>query len=52
MGCRCIHGIWKKGDDLIEKRVGWTDGCIALKNKDIDELFLFVGIGTKVFIRK
>lgn len=47
-----IHGIWKKGDDLIEKRVGWTDGCIALKNKDIDELFQFVGIGTRVFIRK
>ncbi len=47
-----IHGIWKNGDDMIELSVGWTDGCIALKNKDIDELYTFIGTGTRVFIRK
>lgn len=47
-----IHGIWKGGDDMIEKGVGWTDGCVALKNKDIEELYTLTGIGTKVFIRK
>ncbi len=47
-----IHGIWKRGDDLIEKGVCWTDGCIAIKNKDVDELYTFVGIGTRVFIKK
>lgn len=47
-----IHGIWKGGDDMIEKGVGWTDGCIALKNKDIDDLYPFVGVGTRVYIRK
>lgn len=47
-----IHGIWKGGDDMIEKGIGWTDGCIALKNKDVDELYAFVGVGTKVFIKK
>ncbi len=47
-----IHGIWRGGDDMIELGVGWTDGCVALKNKDIDELYSFVGIGTRVVIKK
>ena len=47
-----IHGIWPGGDDMIELGVGWTDGCIALKNKDIEELFSFVGVGTQVIIKK
>lgn len=47
-----IHGIWQGGDDLIEMGVGWTDGCIALKNRDIEELFSFVGVGTPVIVRK
>lgn len=47
-----IHGIWPGGDDLIQLGVGWTDGCIALKNKDIEELFSMVGVGTKVVIRR
>lgn len=47
-----IHGIWQGGDELIEMGVGWTDGCVAIKNKDLDELCLFVGVGTRVEIRK
>lgn len=47
-----IHGIWKGGDDMIEMGVGWTDGCVALKNKDIEELYTFVGVGTRVVIKK
>lgn len=47
-----IHGIWKGGDDMIEMGVGWTDGCVALKNKDIEELFALVGLGTQVTIKK
>lgn len=47
-----IHGIWPGGDDMIEMGVGWTDGCVALRNTDVDELFAFVGVGTKVFIQK
>lgn len=47
-----IHGIWRGGDDMIEMGVGWTDGCVALRNADIDELYSFVGIGTRVCIRK
>jgi murein L,D-transpeptidase YafK len=47
-----IHGIWPGGDDMIELGVGWTDGCIALRNKDIDELYTFVGVGTRVVIKR
>jgi murein L,D-transpeptidase YafK len=47
-----IHGIWKGGDDMIEMGVGWTDGCVAIKNHDIEELYTLVGVGTKVSIRK
>lgn len=47
-----IHGIWNGGDDMIELGVGWTDGCVALKNKDVEELFSFVGVGTRVYISK
>lgn len=47
-----IHGIWKGGDDMIEKGVCWTDGCVAITNKDVDELYTFVSVGTRVFIKK
>ena len=47
-----IHGIWKGGDDMIDLGVGWTDGCIALTNKDIDELYTFLNVGTRILIRK
>lgn len=47
-----IHGIWQGGDDMIEMGVGWTDGCVAIKNKDMEELFSLVGVGTKVVIRR
>lgn len=47
-----IHGIWKGGDDLIELGIGWTDGCVALKNRDMEELYSMVGIGTRVYIGK
>lgn len=47
-----IHGIWPGGDDMIDMGIGWTDGCIALKNRDIEELYTFVGIGTRVVVQK
>lgn len=47
-----IHGIWDKGDDLIEMGVGWTDGCVAIKNADIDDLYSMVTVGTRVYIKK
>lgn len=47
-----IHGIWQGGDDMIDLGVGWTDGCVALRNSDVNELFSMIDVGTKVTIRK
>ena len=46
-----IHGIWKGGDQLIDMKHNWTDGCVALKNKDVEELSKMVKPGvTKITI--
>lgn len=47
-----IHGIWKGGDDMIELGVGWTDGCIALKNNDVNDLYRLIKEGVRVYIQK
>ncbi len=38
-----IHGDGGRGQN-------WTDGCVALANSDMDELFARVGVGTRVTI--
>jgi lipoprotein-anchoring transpeptidase ErfK/SrfK len=38
-----IHGEGGRGED-------WTRGCVALANRDLDELFGRVGVGTRVTI--
>jgi hypothetical protein len=38
-----IHGEGGKGRD-------WTEGCVALTNKDMDQLLKYVGVGTPVTI--
>ncbi|MGN6166026.1 MAG: L,D-transpeptidase family protein, partial [Flavisolibacter sp.] len=30
----------------------WTDGCISLKNGDVEDLYNYIPIGTPVTIRK
>lgn len=46
-----IHG--RMLDTAIQRvphLLNWTDGCIALDNADVDELFSVVSLGTPVFI--
>ncbi len=38
-----IHGHGGRGFD-------WTSGCVGLKDRDIDDLFRLVGVGTRVTI--
>lgn len=47
-----IHGVWKGGEDMIDMCIGWTDGCIAMKNTDVDDLYRIVKPGARVLIRK
>ena len=44
-----IHGIGK-GDIETHNSFNWTDGCIALTNKQIKRLAKLIGVGTKVII--
>ncbi len=47
-----IHGTWPNDNIVVDDYTNWTQGCISLKNKDLDELAGFVTIGTKVVIRR
>jgi murein L,D-transpeptidase YafK len=49
-----IHGVGKgdsRYDHTVDERDNWTWGCIHLKNKDLDEVFNIVQIGTEITIR-
>jgi murein L,D-transpeptidase YafK len=48
-----IHGVDKKYECLgdLQRQVDWTDGCIAVTNAEIEEIFPLVKIGTPVVIR-
>jgi len=47
-----IHGTWPNDDLVVDDYTNWTQGCIALKNEDLDELETYLPIGTNVMIRK
>ena len=47
-----IHGVWPHEDFVIDRYKNWTDGCISLKNGDIEDLYNYISIGTPVTIRK
>ena len=48
-----IHGIWPNGDNVIDLKHNWTDGCVSLKNADVEELAKLVKPGvTKITIVK
>lgn len=47
-----IHGTFKSGVQMVDWGIGWTDGCIALKPEDIEDLYKFVFPGTKVYVRR
>jgi lipoprotein-anchoring transpeptidase ErfK/SrfK len=40
----------KNSDNLINKQVDWTWGCVSLKNADVDEIYQVVRVGTLVEI--
>ncbi len=45
-----IHGLGSK-DLEVHQKYNWTLGCIALTNQEIEELALWLKIGTRVVIR-
>lgn len=47
-----IHGVWPHEDFVIDRYNNWTNGCIALKNGDVQELYAYIAVGTPITIRK
>lgn len=47
-----IHGTWPHDDYMIDRYQNWTNGCISLKNGDVEDLYSYVPVGTPVTIRK
>jgi lipoprotein-anchoring transpeptidase ErfK/SrfK len=47
-----IHGTWPHEDFVIDRYKNWTNGCISLKNEDIEDLYGYISVGTPVTIRK
>jgi murein L,D-transpeptidase YafK len=48
-----IHGLGDKYDWIgaMHRQMDWTDGCIAVTNEEIDEIWPLVAAGTPVEIR-
>jgi L,D-transpeptidase catalytic domain len=47
-----IHGTWPHEDFVIDRYKNWTMGCISMKRDDVDEIYNFAPVGTKVTIKK
>jgi murein L,D-transpeptidase YafK len=47
-----IHGTWPNDNIVVDDFTNWTNGCIALKNEDIDDINSFLTIGTTVEIKR
>lgn len=48
-----IHGLPKDLEDVgkFHRRIDWTDGCIAVTNDEIDEIWQLVPDGTPIEIQ-
>ena len=47
-----IHGTWPNDDYIIDRYKNWTLGCISLKNSDVEDLYSYIPVGTKVTIKR
>lgn len=47
-----IHGTWPHDDYMIDRYSNWTNGCVSMKNSDVQELYNYVPVGTTVTIKK
>ena len=47
-----IHGTWPHDEFMVDRYNNWTNGCIALKNEDVQDVYNYLKVGTQVTIRK
>ena len=46
-----IHGTWPHDDNAVDAYQMWTNGCVSLKNEDMEEVYKIAPVGTKVIIK-
>jgi len=46
-----IHGTWPHDDIAVDNYQMWTNGCVSLKNEDMEEVYKIATVGTKVIIQ-
>lgn len=47
-----IHGVFPHEDFVVDRFKNWTNGCISMKNSDVEEIYSFIPLNTPVMIRK
>ena len=47
-----IHGTWPRDDYMVDRFSNWTNGCISLKNEDVQDLYSYIPVGTPVTIKR
>lgn len=47
-----IHGTWPREEWAVENLQSWTQGCVSMKNEDVQELYQMILPGTLVIIQK
>ena len=47
-----IHGTWPNDNIVVDGYTNWTQGCVSLRNADMDEVYGYIQPGTTVIIRK
>ena len=47
-----IHGTWPHDDNAVDAYQMWTNGCVSLKNEDMDEVYRITPVDTKVIIQR
>lgn len=47
-----VHGTWPNDNIVVDDYTNWTQGCVSLRNSDMDEIYQFVQPGTRIIIRK
>jgi murein L,D-transpeptidase YafK len=47
-----VHGTWPHDNIVVDDYTNWTQGCVSMRNDDLDEICEYVQPGMKVIIRR
>jgi murein L,D-transpeptidase YafK len=46
-----IHGTWAHDEVTVDAYQNWTNGCVSLKNEDMEEVYRITPVGAQVEIK-